>query len=172
MIFSHKLDFRVHHPHAECTIEININDTNMFTKTYEPGSYTELVEFDYDYADGVENILTLVFTSDWEAAEKYLLVNDITVNTTRLETVNCLYEPIIHDDWWQSLTHEQQQQYESVIYGNANSHYGWYGTVSYTYFTGINSASTYKAKNQFDRLFTRKTEWVLMDTETAEFPWR
>lgn len=172
MIFNHIANFEVKHLHDECTVTISVNDQTKFQKTYAPGLYNETVGFTHEYGDGKENILKLSFTSAVEAHEKHIIVNDITINDTRLETINCLYEPQVNQDWWQSLSDEDQQMYERIIYGNANSHYGWYGNVYYTYFTGMNAASTYNANNQFDRLFTRKTEWVLQDTDSSEFPWR
>lgn len=171
MIFPHTLEFEISSGIAS-TLSVSINNTECFCKTFDPGLHKESLSFEYEYEDGEENNLILNWYANGDTAAKHLIVKKLTINDTIINTLNCVYEPQIHQDWWDSLSDKERKTYEHVIYGNANSHYGWFGKVYYTYYTGKNVASTYTSNNQIDRLMNRKTEWVLENKNDAEVPWR
>ena len=167
--FEHVIPIEVHHDTDDSTLQIKINGKLKFDKKYDKGTHREVIRFTHPYTDGASNSLTISYDGEVEAENRYVKVNDMLINGVRLNKFNSTYRPKLNKVWWDSLDDREKDYYKDIIYGDNGNHFGWYGRISWNYYTGKDRSTrtkvtTSSAYDNTDDILSMKMEWIYGDS--------
>lgn len=169
--FLHKIPLEVNASGVDTHLVIQINAQTVFEKTYAPGPHTDIVEFSFAYDNSVKNKMEFVWTGAKEVANKHLRIRNIEINKQVLNLYNAEYFPNINNDWWQSLSNEEIDHYEEVIYGKTGNTFGWYGSINLYYCTGVDLRARYEYNNLDNdtrKLLHEGKNWIFANKDDAK----
>lgn len=166
--FEHRIELEVHHDSSPFTITVLVNDSIKLNKDFIAGTHIDEIIFSHLYDDGGKNNLSIQYNGDQEAQKKYIKVKRIGINNVNLNIFNANYVPKIDQTWWDSLDKQTQQGFKDSIHGNNGNNFGWFGDISWTYFTGKNKISKMKVRtsadyDNTDDILGMKMEWIYED---------
>jgi len=172
LTFKHEISVEVF---AQCNVslELLINDETVFRKQYIPETtHNETIEFEHEYAEGVKNKMTFMFSGEAEVEKKYLKILQICLNEQTLNKYNAEYFPIINPDWWQQLTLKERDELNETIYGKTGAQFGWYGEINFYYCAGFDYKSHFHYNNTIDhaRIIGEKVNWIFLDKNSNSIP--
>tara|TARA_B100000073_G_C23458401_1_gene462275 strand:+ start:96 stop:605 length:510 start_codon:yes stop_codon:yes gene_type:complete len=166
--FKHSIILEIHNEQYPSTVEVSVNNELKHEKEYTAGTHKEHITFSHAYKDGDKNKLTICFSADNEAESKHIKVMDICINGASINLLNAVYKPVINQHWWDSLGERDRDHFTDVIHGNTGNTFGWYGDVSYVYYTVKDKATKTKIRNAVgydneDDIVGKRTEWIYND---------
>jgi hypothetical protein len=172
LIFKHHIPVEVLSGDVPTTIRIEINNIAVAEKNFKPNSVDQHVfEFDHLYEEAVKNKICFKWHGTTEHENKYVKIENITINDQILNLYNAEYFPIISDEWWNSLEDQQKEEYNEIIYGKAGNKFGWYGEINFYYCTGVNFQSRHhfnKSNRDPRKLLNEQNDWIFLDKSDAK----
>ena len=168
--FAHTIPIEIYSNEHESKLTMHINGETKYSNYFATGTHTTLVRFNHSYVDGAKNTLKITYHGEDESTSKYLKVKNILINGIKLNIFNANYKPRFNDDWWSSLDHETKQSYLDSIHGANGNQFGWFGDISWTYYTGVDRRSKMKTRtsaqyDNIDDIVGMKMEWVYQNRQ-------
>jgi hypothetical protein len=172
--FSHTVKFKVYNDSSPVSVSICLNETNYYKNEFSPMTIHEVdAKFIATVDDGVKNLLTIDFNGEAESPNRYLQVKEVSVHQRKLNRYKYFYDPIIDPTWWNALSGKEKDHYLDVIHINNGGQFGWYGRVSYEYYSGTDKTSGYlNDASAEDKLTNSLAQWVFDDGSGAMYPWQ
>ena len=163
MILKHSIEVETFCTHFS-EVEIFVNDLKCYTKQYQANKkYKDIIEFEYDYQDSTKNQLKILYSGDQKSQERYFKIESLLINNQNVELQNSNYTPNFNQAWIDSLDPKTKDSILQIVYGNHNSHYGWFGNITYKYYTSKDKKSKDKYYKQLDimeKVIKQRINWI------------
>ena len=163
--FFHQIPIKVFHDKDTVAVQVKVNHTVVFSETFAPGvEHQRTVAFRYNYNDGEKNTLEFEFSGSVESSNRYLIIGGVGINNTTVDVYEAHYTPQLNQQWWQNLTAKKQESYLDSIHGKNGNKFGWFGTIKYYYYCGVDLKSRYNTSaTKSELLLGRAPSWVFLD---------
>lgn len=163
--FKHTIQIEIHNDAYPSVVKFFINNDLKHEKIYDPGTHNDSISFNHLYTNGNKNKLLLSYNAKAETEAKHIKIKNIIINSTNLNLLNATYKPELNQDWWDSLDESKKEYYKDVIYSTSSNTFGWYGDISYYYYTVVDKASKTKTRSavgydNIDDIVGKKIEWI------------
>ena len=139
MILKHSIEVETFSTHFS-EVEIFVNDLKCYTKQYQANKkYKDIIEFEY------------------------FKIESLLINNQNVELQNSNYTPNFNQAWIDSLDPKTKDSILQIVYGNHNSHYGWFGNITYKYYTSKDKKSKDKYYKQLDimeKVIKQRINWI------------
>jgi hypothetical protein len=171
LTFKHSIPIECLSGDNETQLTISINDQQMVSRNF-PKHKTEQIniEFSNTYEEGHKNKITFEWHGESEHEKKFIKIKSISIHDQILNINNAEYFPELNPEWWDSLTAEQQNQYNQIIYGKTGGVFGWYGQVNFYFCTGLDFRARHvynKSNNDSRRLLNQQIGWIYKNKSSA-----
>jgi len=172
LMFNHRIPIEYFSGDHDTQLKISVNDREIMSREL-PKDQTEkiTIEFVNNYNEGYKNKITFDWHGGHEHEGKFIKIKNINIHDQILNINNAEYFPELNPEWWESLTQQQQDHYNEIIYGKTGGVFGWYGQINFYFCTGLDfrSRTLYNKGNTSSRkLLSEQTVWIYQDKSIAK----
>ena len=172
LYFKHHIPVEVLSGDVPTTLGVEINGKLVSEKIFKQNTVeTHVFEFECAYEEAVKNKICFRWHGATEHENKWVKIENITINDQIINLYNAEYFPTISDEWWGSLEDQQKEKYNQIIYGKAGNRFGWYGEINFYYCTGFNFQSRHyfnKSSRDPRKLLNEQNDWIFLDKDDAK----